>query len=168
MNKNQGVVLLLLKLKTSQLAHEGTYCISSWVATILGDSGAVSQAGRKGTMKVFKHGRKSAWVKNLNKPFPNGQANAGSWLDTKNALYYFAQLANSIYWVLFVCSYTMAIVSPYLSGSSTKKCYLGSFQFDINSSFQNTISLVLGLWGWVVTGISIVNGLSIMRAWAVC
>ena len=34
-------------------------------------------------------------------PFPNGQANAGSWLATKNALYYCAQSANSISWVLF-------------------------------------------------------------------
>ena len=40
-----------------------------------------------------------------------------------------------------------------------KKCQSGNFQFDINSSFQITISLVLDLWGWVVTGISIVNGL---------
>ena len=38
----------------------------------------------------------------------------------KNVLYYCAQSANSISWVLFVCSYAMAIVSPFLSGSFTK------------------------------------------------
>ena len=32
----------------------------------------------------------------------NGQANVGSWLGTKNALYYCTQSANSIPWVLFV------------------------------------------------------------------
>ena len=38
----------------------------------------------------------------------------------KNALYYCAQLANSISWVLFVSSYTTAIISPQLPGSFTK------------------------------------------------
>ena len=73
---------------------------------ILGDPGAVSRAGRKGATKVFKHRRKSPWVPTLTGPFPNGQVNAGSWLGTKNALYYCAQSANSISWVLFVSSYT--------------------------------------------------------------
>ena len=39
---------------------------------ILGDPEAVSQAGRKGTTKVFKHWRKSPWVPTLTRPFPNG------------------------------------------------------------------------------------------------
>ena len=73
---------------------------------ILGDPGAVSRAGRKGATKVFKHRRKSPWVPTLTGPFPNGQVNAGSWLGTKNALYYCAQSGNSISWVLFVSSYT--------------------------------------------------------------
>ena len=38
----------------------------------------------------------------------------------KNALYYCAQSANSFSWVLFVSSYTTAIVSPQLPGSFTK------------------------------------------------
>ena len=38
----------------------------------------------------------------------------------KNALYYCAQSANSFSWVLFVSSYTTAIVSPHLPGSFTK------------------------------------------------
>ena len=69
--------------------------------SILGDPVAVSRAGRKDATKVFKHRRKSPWVPTLTGPFPNGQANAGSWLGTKNALYYCAQSANSISWVLF-------------------------------------------------------------------
>ena len=75
-----------------------------WVVTIVGDPEAVSRAGRKGATKVFKHGRKSPWVPTLTGPFPNGQANAGSWLGTKNALYYCAQSANSFSWVIFVSS----------------------------------------------------------------
>ena len=33
---------------------------------------SVDRAGRKGATKVFKHGRKSPWVPNLNGLFPNG------------------------------------------------------------------------------------------------
>ena len=62
----------------------------------------------------------SPWVLTLTGPFPNGQANAGSSLGTKNALYYCAQSANSFSWVLFVSSYTTAIISPQLRGSFTK------------------------------------------------
>ena len=51
---------------------------------------SVDRAGRKDATKVFKHGRKSPWVPNLNGPFPNGMANAGSWLGTKIGLYYCA------------------------------------------------------------------------------
>ena len=42
---------------------------------------------------------------------PKIQADAGSWLGTKNALYYCAQSSNSFSWDLFVSSYTTAIVS---------------------------------------------------------
>ena len=87
---------------------------------ILGDPGVVSRAGLKGATNVFKHGWKSPWVPTLTGPFPNGQENAGSWLGTKNALYYCAQSANSFSWVLFVSSYTTAIISPQLPGSFTK------------------------------------------------
>ena len=72
--------------------------------------GAVSRAGRKGATKVFKHEWKSPWVRTLTGPFPKGQVNAGSWLGTKNALYYCAQSANSFSWVLFLSSYTTATV----------------------------------------------------------
>ena len=87
---------------------------------ILGDPGAVSRVERIGATKVFKYGRKSPWVPALTEPFPKIQTDAGSWLGTKKPLYYCAQSANSISWVLFMCSYTTAIISPYLSGSFTK------------------------------------------------
>ena len=62
---------------------------------ILGYPGAVSRVERKGRTKVFKYGRKSPWVPTLTGPFPKIQADAGSWLGTKNALYYCAQSANT-------------------------------------------------------------------------
>ena len=77
------------------------------------------KAGLKGATKVFKHGRKSPWVPTLTGPFPNGQENAGSSLGTKSALYYYAQSANSLSWVIFVSSYTTAIISPQLPCSFT-------------------------------------------------
>ena len=80
-------------------------------SSILGDPGAVSRVGRKGATKVFMYGRRSPWVPTLTELFPKLQADAGSWLGTKNALYYCAQSANSFSWVLFVSSYTTAIVS---------------------------------------------------------
>ena len=88
--------------------------------SILGDPGAVSWVGRKGRTNVFKYGRKSPWVPTLTELFPKIQVDAGSWLGTKNALYYCAQSANSFSWVLFVSSYTTAIVSPHLPGLFTK------------------------------------------------
>ena len=87
---------------------------------ILGDPGAVSRVGRKGATKVFKYGRKSPRVPTLTELFPKIQADAGSWLGTKSALYFSAQSANSSPWVLFMSSYTTVIVLPYLPGSFTK------------------------------------------------
>ena len=112
---------------------------SEWF--ILGDPGAVSRAGRKGATKVLKHGRKSPWVPTLTGPFPNGQANAGSWLGTKNALYYCAQLANTICWVLYASSHMTAIdsITACLAHAPKKCTESGNFQFDINYPFQNTV-----------------------------
>ena len=87
---------------------------------ILGDPGAVSRVGRKGETNIFKYGQKSPWVPTPTELFPKIQADDASWLGTKNALYYCAQSANSFSWVLFVSSYTTAIVSPHLPGSFTK------------------------------------------------
>ena len=78
------------------------------LTNILGDPGAVSRAGRKGATKVFKHRRKSPWVPTLTGLFPNGQANAGSWLGTENALYYCVQSANSFSWVLYPPWYALS------------------------------------------------------------
>ena len=52
----------------------------------------------------------------LTELFPKIQADAVSWLGTKNALYYCAKSINSFFWVLFVSSYTTAIC-PVLSPS---------------------------------------------------
>ena len=101
----------------------GCWCsvlVSFTAEAILADPRAVSRVGRKGGTKIFKYGRKSPWVPTLTELFPKIQADAGSWLGTKNALYYCAQSANSFSWVLFVSSYTTAIVSPHLPGSFTK------------------------------------------------
>ena len=62
--------------------------------------------------RQFLYGRKSPWVRTLTELFPKIQADAGSWLGAKNALYYCAQSANSFSWVLSVSSYTTAIVLP--------------------------------------------------------
>ena len=116
----------------------------SYFVFILGDPGAVSRAGRKGATKVFKHRRKSPWVPTLTGPFPNGQVNAGSWLGTKNALYYCAQSANSISWVLFVSSYTTAIdsITACLAHAPNKCTQSGNFQFDINTFYLTKNSYV--------------------------
>ena len=96
---------------------------------------SVSWVGRKGGTKVLMYGRKSPWVATLTELFPKIQADAGSWLGTKNALYYCAQSANSFSWVLFVSSYTTAIVSiTACLAHAPKKCtQSGNFQFDIKS-----------------------------------
>ena len=52
--------------------------------------------------------------------FSKIQADVGSWLGTKNALYYCAQSANSFSWVLFMILYTTPIVLPHLPCSFTK------------------------------------------------
>ena len=87
---------------------------------ILRDPGAVSRVGRKGSTKVFKYRRNSPWVPTLTELFPKIQADADFWLGTKNALYYCAQSVNRFLWVLFVSSYTTAIVLPHLPSSFTK------------------------------------------------
>ena len=75
---------------------------------ILGDPGTVSRVGKKDGTKVFKYRWKSPWVPTLTELFPKLQADAGSRLGTKNALYYCAQSANSFSWVFFASSYTTA------------------------------------------------------------
>ena len=102
---------------------------------ILGDPGAVSRVRRKGGTKVFKYGQESPWVPTLTDLFPKFQTDACSWLGTKNALYYCAQSANSFSWVIFVSSYTTAIVSitDCLAHAPKKSTQSGNFQFDIKS-----------------------------------
>ena len=102
-----------------------------------------SQRGMALPFWWFKHGRKSPWIPTLTGPFPNGQANAGSWLGTKNPLYYCAQSANIISWVPFLSWYTTAIdsITACLFHAPKKCMQSGIFRFDINATFQNTGSL---------------------------
>ena len=80
-----------------------------------------NQSGReKRRDESFQVWAKEPRVPTLTKLFPNIQANAGSWLGPKNALYYCAQSANSVSWVLFASLYTTAIVSPHLPSLFTK------------------------------------------------
>ena len=104
-----------------------------------------SQSGReKRRDESFQVRRKSPWVPTLTELFPKIQADAGSWLGTKNALYYCAQSANSLSSVLFVSSYTTTIVAiTTCLDHAPKKCtQSGNFQYDIKSPliwFQNTV-----------------------------
>ena len=90
--------------------------------------------------REFSLRAKEPWVPTLTGPFPKIQADAGSWLGTKNALYYCAQSANTSQWVLFVCSYMTAIVSiTACLAYAPKKCtQSGKFQFDIKSPSDPT------------------------------
>ena len=100
-----------------------------------------SQSGReKRRNESFHYGRKRPWVPTLTEPFPKIQADAGSWLGTKNALYYCAQSTNKSQWVHFVRSYMMAIVSIVACLTyAPKKCtQSGNFQFDIKSPSDPT------------------------------
>ena len=88
--------------------------------------------GERARRKISSTGERAPGYR-LTKLFPKIQADAGSWLGTKNALYYCAQSANSFSWVLFVRSYTTAIVliTACLAHAPKKCTQSGNFQFDI-------------------------------------
>ena len=87
---------------------------------ILGDSGA-SQSGREKRRDESLQARAEE---------PLGQANAGSWLGTKNALYYWSQSANSISWVLFMSLYPTAKLSHQTCPVRSPRLYVqGKFSF---------------------------------------
>ena len=96
-----------------------------------------SQSGRE--KRLGK--RASHWVLTLNQLFQKIQVKAGSWLGTKNALYYYAQLANSFSWVRFSCLCTMAFVSitAGLAHAPEKCTQSGNFLFYIKSPSDFTI-----------------------------
>ena len=98
---------------------------------VLGDPEAVSRVGRRA-------GRKFSSTGELTELFPKIQADASSWLGTKNALYYCAESANSLSWVLFVSSNTTTIVSitACLEHAPRKCTQSGNFQFDIKYPFD--------------------------------
>ena len=81
-----------------------------------GKSGPENQKGNES----FQERVKEPLGTILTRPFANGLANAGSWLGTKNPLYYWAQSANSESRVTSVCSYTRHCCFAILSGLFTK------------------------------------------------
>ena len=129
----------LLQFLQVKLRHTNKVVLPSfWNMLILGDPGAVSRVGRKGGTKVFKYGQKSPWVPTLTELFPKIQPDAGSWLGTKNALYYCAKLAHSFSWVLLMSSYTTAIVSITACVAMHAVGKLSAW-FKIPIWFQNTV-----------------------------
>ena len=95
-----------------------------------------SQSGReKGRDESFQVRVKEPLGTDSHRAISKNQADAGSLLGTKNALYYCAQSANSISWVLFVSSHKTAIDSMTAClAYAPKKCtQSGNFQFDIKS-----------------------------------
>ena len=107
--------------------------VKSGLWIILGDPGAVSRAGRKGAMKVFKHGWKNPWV----------------WTHSSK---YWLLIGHKKCFVLLCPIGEQHLLSSFcefvhdywldhsLSGSCTKEItQSGNFQFDVNSPFQNTV-----------------------------
>ena len=90
--------------------------------------------GERARRKISSTGERAPGYR-LTKLFPKIQADAGSWLGTKNALYYCAPLANSFSWDPLVSSYTTAIVSiTACLVHAPKKCRQSeNYQFDIKS-----------------------------------
>ena len=62
------------------------------------------ESGEKAGRKFSSMGKRASGYRLSPNHFQKIQADTGSWLGTKNALYYCAQSANSFSWVLFVSS----------------------------------------------------------------
>ena len=88
------------------------------IRTILGDRG--SQSGQEKRRDEIFQAQAEKTLGTDSNGITNGQVNAGSWLGTEDDLYYCAQSANSFSLVLFVSSYTTAIISLQLPCSFTK------------------------------------------------
>ena len=84
--------------------------------SIRGDPGPVSRLERKGARAKAEEPLDTNFHQTISKN------SSEYWLliGDKNVCYFCAQTANSISEGQFVCSYTTAIFSPYLSGSFTK------------------------------------------------
>ena len=82
------------------------------------------------------------WVPTLTGPFPDGQANAGSWLGTTKWFVLLCPIGEQF----FLSSFREFVHDGYLNSITAclahapKKCMQsGNFQFDMNSPFQNTV-----------------------------
>ena len=115
-------------------------CIRSWCKLLLAGTLTVShpriprgsQSRERARRKFSSTGERAP---GYHRAISKIQADAGSWLGTKNALYYCAPLANSFSWDPLVSSYTTAIVSiTACLVHAPKKCRQSeNYQFDIKS-----------------------------------
>ena len=85
----------------------------AWDAASSETQGQSVGSGGKAGRKFSSTGKEPLGTDSITELFPKIQAEAGSWLGTKNAFYNCAKSANSFSWVLFVSSYTTAIVWPH-------------------------------------------------------
>ena len=121
-----------------------------WPLNILSEHGrhlrrrSFSHPRKKGATKVFKHWPKRPWVPTQSPDHFQTvkQMLAPDWVQ-KNPLYYCSQSANSIPWVIFVCSYTTAIVSSYLQRNEQSQ---ETFSLIKTPSIQNTLYTKTKTW----------------------
>ena len=133
--------LLWIKFEPSALALKKDLRRFKWGCCIFGDPGAVSRAGEKGRDESFQAQAEKPLDTDSHRTISKRSSERWLLIGQKNALYYCAQSANSIPWVLFVSSYTTAInsITACLAHALKKWTPSGNFQFDINCPFQNTV-----------------------------
>ena len=91
--------------------------------------GQSARSGEKAGRKFSSTGERAPGCRLSSNYFQNfKRMPAPDWAQ-KNALYYCAQSANSFSWVLFVSSYTTAIVLPHLPVRSPRLCAQGKLLF---------------------------------------
>ena len=106
------------------------------------------ESGEKAGRKFSSMGERAPRYRLSPNYFQKIQADAGSWLGTKNALYYCAQSANSFSWVLFVSSPDQTDCpwvsedadEPTLLFTNLTKGFVQIFESKIRDVFQNNIS----------------------------
>ena len=102
-------------------------------------------SGEKAGRKFSSMGKRAHGYRLSPNYFQKIQSDAGSWLGTKNALYYCAQSANSFSWVLFVsspnptdCSWVSEDADePTLLFTNLTKGFVQIFESKIRDVFQN-------------------------------
>ena len=102
-------------------------------APILGDPRAVSRVRRKGGTKVFQVRAKEPLGTDSHRTISKNASRCRLLIGHKKCFVLLCPIGEHISWVLFVCSYTTAIVSiTACLAHAPKKCtQSGNFQFDI-------------------------------------